>query len=236
MRFRSYSINSDHFGLEEPGMKKCPFCAEMIQGEASKCRFCGELLDAPVSAPQDGPPPAMPPEKMAEIRRLQRIASGRPTRADKSLRTKGLIYLGIIVLILMYSWHWRKTQQISENGTPAKRTEISLEAFTTVFGPGSPLSATSKNEEFENFRGKVVSWSGVVVYVNNGDGAKAFVTVRETGAGGPANVTIFLKKSERSSLDELRVGQKIDFSGRISGYGQESDFITLISGVITDVD
>jgi hypothetical protein len=216
-------------------MKKCPFCAEMIQDDAAKCHFCREFVDNTFEGFQAPSSPHMPPEKMAEIRRLQRIASGRPTSAEKGRKTKGLLYLAIIVLILMYSWLWRNSQR-ANGGTPTIKTEISLQAFATVFGANSPLSPLAKDQEFGNFKGKIVHWSGSIVYINRGEGAKPFVTVRQNGAAGPSNVTVFLKKSERSSMDTLQVGKVISFSGRISEYGQQSEFITVIGGSIKGLD
>jgi len=212
-------------------MLECPNCGRSIPDDAATCPHCEG------GARQEGKPPVRilddPSEterqKLAEIRRLQRIASGRPTRADSMRRAKGILCLIIIAGIIFYSYQWQQAHRARLAG-PVSTSSLSYRAFNALFGPESALGLSEKEEEFAAFKGLEVVWQGEVAYINRGKGQNLYMTVRNRETTRTSDVLVRFSEADRGQLEDLRVGARVTYAGRIRDYGPQTAFFTLTGG------
>jgi len=217
-------------------MKLCPYCAENIQDDAVKCRFCGEFLDQSRSVlPTHVEPTSDEQRKWAEVRRLQRIASGPPPRADTMRKAKGLLALGMIIGILFYAYTWKK-KHAETNPVQITAASITFEELNAMCGPASPLPASARRDIFDKHRGKRVTWEGKLVYINRGQGNELFITLINRASIEAAGIQLNFSETNRPQLADLRLGQMITYSGKITSYDENAQFFTLAHGNILETE
>lgn len=216
-------------------MDECPVCSKDVPDRdavaitaAGACSVCGLAFTTDTRATEY----EMSEDeraRLAEIRRLQRIAHGPEPKSAQMTRMKGLLALLIIIFILVYVYISNKQRQETAQ---LNRIEVTYRGFNVLFGPGSPLTDDEKLEEFKYWRNSPVRWNGTVTYVNLGAEDDLYVTVTRPSRHPVSDVLVRFPETWRDRLEGLKAGQTIRFSGRISEYDRGTSFITIRQGAL----
>jgi hypothetical protein len=106
---------------------------------------------------------------------------------------------------------------VSNDATREERP-ISWREVDSIYNQNSNYTSLQKNQEWERFKGKRVTWSGQVVAVSEGWFSGLTLQVKMNRSTLTSDILITLKGTEKSKASQLHKGDQVRFTGILSNW------------------
>jgi hypothetical protein len=220
---------------------ECPGCGQHLTatsdqiGQTAPCPACNKPVTVPDSIPlipQDSPKPTA--RTTYENQNLPRPATPKMPGRNSQANAFGKLIGFAILIYIIYRFLSPGSGNTSSSGPSssgytggtsssssydsAPISDISWNTINEIYNLKSRYTDLQKDEEWNQFKGKRVTWAGRVASISQSLGSLT-MQVKMNSDTFTSDVIVTLKNSERSKAERLRQGDAVTFIATLNRWG-----------------